>query len=95
MDLRVPVLVSNTRPPKKPFCSNAGRGAGVNRRGAEVEQSWCNDLAKVNKLLAERGIRAEVLREDGPGTAAQLLVFARDDRKIDAPSRPNQLERKS
>lgn len=74
---------------------HAGRGAGVNRRDVEVEQSWCDDLAKVNKLLAERGIRAEVLREDGPGTAAQLPLPARHDRNIDAPSRPTQLERKS
>lgn len=74
---------------------HAGRGAGFNRRDVEVEQSWCDDLAKVDKLLAERGIHAEVLREDGPGTGAQLPLPARHDRNIDAPSRPTQLERKS
>lgn len=71
-----------------------GRGSGVNRRDVEVEQSWCNDLAKLNKLLAERGIGAEVLREDGPGTAAQLPLPARHDRGTDTLSRPVQLERK-
>ena len=30
---------------------HAGRGAGFNRRDVEVEQSWCDDLAKVDKLL--------------------------------------------
>jgi len=47
------------------------------------------------KELAERGIRAEVLRDDGPETAAQLPLPARHDRNIDSPSRPPQLERKS
>lgn len=73
---------------------HAGRGSGVNRRDVEVEQSWCNDLAKLNKLLAERGIGAEVLREDGPGTAAQVPLPARHDRGSDTSSRPVQLERK-
>lgn len=73
---------------------HAGRGSGVNRRDVEVEQSWCDDLAKLNKLLAERGIGAEVLREDGPGTAAQVPLPARDNRSSDEPSRPVQLERK-
>ncbi len=75
--------------------SHAGRSAGVNRRDVEVEQSWCDDLAKVNKQLTERGIRAEVLREDGPGTAAQLPLRARNERTGDEPSRPIQMERKS
>lgn len=73
---------------------HAGRGSGVNRRDVEVEQSWCDDLAKLNKLLAERGIGAEILREDGPGTAAQQPLPARHGRGSDAPSRPTQLERK-
>jgi hypothetical protein len=73
---------------------HAGRGSGVNRRDVEVEQSWCNDLVKLNKLLAERGIGAEVLREDGPGTTAQLPLPARHDRGSDEPGRPVHLERK-
>ncbi len=73
---------------------HAGRSGGINRRDVEVEQSWCDDLAKINKLLAERGIGAEVLREDGPGTAAQVPLTARHDRGSDELSRPVQLERK-
>ncbi len=71
-----------------------GRGSGINRRDVEVEQSWCNDLVKLNKLLAERGIGAEVLREDRPGTAAQAPLPARHDRGSDAPDRPAQFERR-
>lgn len=74
--------------------AHAGRSSGVNRRDVEVEQNWCNDLVKLNKLLAERGIGAEVLREDGPGTAAQLPLPARHDRGSDEPGRPIHLERK-
>lgn len=73
---------------------HAGRGGGVNRRDVEVEQSWCDDLAKLNKLLAERGIGAEILREDGPGTAAQQPQPARNDRTDDPAVRPVPLGRK-
>lgn len=73
---------------------HAGRSAGVNRRDVEVEQSWCDDLAKLNKLLAERGIGAEVLREDGPGTAAQVPLPPRNATPAE-PGRTIQLERKA
>jgi hypothetical protein len=72
---------------------HAGRSTGVNRRDVEVEQSWCDDLAKVNKHLAERGIGAEIFREDGPGTAAQIPLPSRNERDLDPPDRPTQLER--
>jgi hypothetical protein len=72
---------------------HAGRSTGLNRRDVEVEQSWCDDLAKLNKQLAERGIGAEILREDGPGTAAQIPLPSRAERDLDAPDRLTQLER--
>jgi len=73
---------------------HAGRSAGVNRRDVEVEQGWCDDLAKLNKALAERGIAADVLREDGPGTAAQVPMPARTAAPVE-PGRAKQLERKA
>lgn len=74
--------------------NHAGRGGGVNRRDVEVEQSWCDDLGKLNKLLAERGINAEVLREDGPGTAAQLPLPSKTAPYVESASMRH-LERKS
>ena len=71
-----------------------GRSQGVNRRDVEVEQSWCDDLGKLNSLLAERGIGAEILRQDGPGTAAQIPLPARDQQRLDDPGRRATLERK-
>lgn len=73
---------------------HAGRSAGVNRRDVEVEQSWCDDLARLNKLLAERGIGSDILREDGPGTTAQVPLPTRHDRGGDEPGRPIQRELK-
>lgn len=73
---------------------HAGRSTGLNRRDVEVEQSWCDDLAKVNKLLAERGIGAEILREDGPGTAAQIPLPSRSNRDVSEPEQRVLLERK-
>lgn len=73
---------------------HAGRSAGVNRRDVEVEQNWCDDLAKLNKLLAERGIGAEILREDGPGTAAQVPLKARSAPQSET-GHTKQLERKA
>ncbi|MDX2308004.1 MAG: hypothetical protein NW216_07195 [Hyphomicrobium sp.] len=59
-----------------------GRSAGVNRRDVEVEQGWCDDLARVNKLLAERGLIAEIKHEEGPGSSVQKPLPARVDRDI-------------
>jgi hypothetical protein len=59
-----------------------GRSAGVNRRDVEVEQGWCDDLARVNKLLAERGLTAEIVHEDGPGSSVQKPLPARVDRDM-------------
>jgi hypothetical protein len=59
-----------------------GRSAGINRRDVEVEQGWCDDLARVNKLLAERGLTAELLHEQGPGSSVQKPLPARMDRDI-------------
>ena len=73
---------------------HAGRSTGLNRRDVEVEQSWCDDLAKVNKHLAERGIGAEILREDGPGTAAQIPLPARNERDLSELGRGIQLQQK-
>jgi hypothetical protein len=60
--------------------AHAGRSAGINRRDVEVEQGWCNDLARVNKLLAKRGVAAEIMHEDRPGASAQAPLPARRDR---------------
>jgi len=57
--------------------AHAGRSSGINRRDVEVEQSWCDDLAKLNKQLSERGIEGKILREDGPGSSAQVPLEAR------------------
>jgi len=63
---------------------HAGRSAGINRRDVEVEQGWCDDLSRVSKLLAERGVAAQIVHEDRPGSAAQAPLPARRDR-ADAP----------
>lgn len=68
-----------------------GRSAGVNRRDVEVEQGWCDDLARVNKLLAERGLTAEIVHEDGPGSSAQQPLPARTERDVrTAAARPRE-----
>ena len=59
-----------------------GRSSGVNRRDVEVEQGWCDDLARVNKVLVERGLTAEIVHEDGPGSSAQQPLPARADRDL-------------
>ena len=59
-----------------------GRSAGVNRRDVEVEQGWCDDLARVNRLLAERGLTAEIKHEEAPGSSVQKPLPARVDRDI-------------
>jgi hypothetical protein len=59
---------------------HAGRSDGVNRRDVEVEQGWCADLSRVNKLLAKRGVAAQIVHEDRPGSAAQAPLPARRDR---------------
>jgi hypothetical protein len=64
--------------------AHAGRSAGINRRDVEVEQGWCNDLARVNRLLAKRGVAAQIVHEDRPGASAQAPLPARRDR-ADAP----------
>jgi hypothetical protein len=61
---------------------HAGRSAGINRRDVEVEQGWCNDLSRVNKLLAKRGVAAQIVHEDRPGSAAQAPLPARSDRAV-------------
>jgi hypothetical protein len=60
-----------------------GRCSGVNRGDVEIEQSWCDDLARVIKLLAERGLTAEILHEDRPGSAAQVPLPPRNERLLD------------
>ena len=51
--------------------AHAGRSEGVNRRDVEVEQSWCDDLRALNALLQAEGFAAEIVHEEGPGSAAQ------------------------
>jgi len=70
------------------------RSAGINRRDVEVEQSWCNDLARVNKALAERGITAEIAHEEGPGACAQVPLPARHSRPLES-GRTVERERKA
>lgn len=71
-----------------------GRSSGVNRRDVEVEQGWCDDLARVNALLSERGLTAEIIHEDGPGSSEQKPLPARADRDVQTPAaRP--MERKA
>ncbi len=60
--------------------SHAGRSDGVNRRDVEIEQSWCDDLARLNKKLAERGIASVISHEEAPGSSVQLPLPARNDR---------------
>jgi hypothetical protein len=71
-----------------------GRSAGVNRRDVEVEQGWCDDLARVNKLLAERGLTTEIKHEEGPGSSVQKPLPARVDRDVRS-TKVKPLERKT
>jgi hypothetical protein len=73
---------------------HAGRSAGINRRDVEVEQGWCNDLSRVNKLLAKRGVAAQIVHEDRPGASAQAPLPARRDR-ADAQGRGKARTRKA
>lgn len=61
---------------------HAGRSAGINRRDVEVEQGWCDDLSRVNKLLAQRGVAAQIVHEDRPGAAAQAPLPARSEQGV-------------
>lgn len=72
---------------------HAGRSTGVNRRDVEMEQSWCDDLARVNKSLAAKGVAADVLHEEGPGASAQLPLPARQERVYEVAT-VKELERK-
>ena len=74
--------------------NHAGRSAGINRRDVEVEQSWCGDLARVNKVLAERGISSQIAHEDGPGNSAQIPLPAQHDRPMEI-GRTGERERKA
>jgi hypothetical protein len=58
--------------------AHAGRSEGVNRRDVEVEQSWCDDLRALNALLQTEGFAAEIVHEEGPGSAAQRPLPPRD-----------------
>lgn len=69
-----------------------GRSGGVNRRDVEVEQGWCDDLARVNALLSERGLMAEIIHEDGPGSSEQKPLPTRGERDVQTPA--TRLERK-
>jgi hypothetical protein len=72
-----------------------GRSAGVNRRDVEVEQGWCQDLAHVNKLLAGRGLEAEIAHAEGRGSSEQKPLPARGRERPMGTSTKGQLERKS
>ncbi len=68
---------------------HAGRSAGINRRDVEVEQSWCDDLVRLNRLLAGRGLTAEVVHVEGPGSSEQNPLEPRDrERPVGTPARP-------
>ena len=54
-----------------------GRSAGVNRRDVEVEQSWCEDLARLNLALDGCGVTAEIIHVEGPGSSEQRPLPAR------------------
>jgi hypothetical protein len=71
-----------------------GRSDGVNRRDVEVEQGWCNDLARVNNLLVERGLMAEIVHEEGPGSSEQKPLPARAQRDVHSTT-ARQIERKA
>jgi hypothetical protein len=58
--------------------AHAGRSEGVNRRDVEVEQSWCDDLRALNALMPAEGFAAEIVHEEGPGSAAQKPLPPRD-----------------
>ena len=59
--------------------AHAGRGEGINRRDAEVEQGWCGDLRKLNSLIVAQGFAAEIVHEEGPGTTPQKPLPSRSD----------------
>ena len=58
--------------------AHAGRGEGVNRRDAEVEQSWCDDFRVLHALMQAEGFASEIEHEEGPGSAPQKPLPARD-----------------
>lgn len=58
--------------------AHPGRSEGVNRRDVEVEQSWCDDVRALNALMQAEGFAAEIVHEEGPGSAAQKPLQARD-----------------
>ncbi|WP_088346498.1 MULTISPECIES: hypothetical protein [Rhodomicrobium] len=64
--------------------AHAGRGDGVNRRDVEVEQSWCDDLRALNALMQAEGFAADIVHEEGPGSAAQKPLPAREAAREDA-----------
>jgi hypothetical protein len=51
--------------------AHAGRSEGVNRRDVKVEQSWCDDVRALNALMQAEGFAADIVHEEGPGSAAQ------------------------
>ena len=67
--------------------AHAGRSEGVNRRDVEVEQGWCDDLKKLNSLIEAQGFAAEIVHEEGPGSAAQKPLPGRSDGR-DRPMTP-------
>jgi hypothetical protein len=74
---------------------HAGRSTGINRRDVEVEQSWCEDLARVNKALAGRGLEAEIAHAEVPGSSEQKPLPARARERHTGSSSKGQLERES
>jgi hypothetical protein len=73
-----------------------GRSAGMNRRDVEVEQSWCEDLARLNQALAGCGVTAEITHVEGPGSSEQKPLPARTGRHLEIEKlTEKQLARKS
>lgn len=58
--------------------AHAGRSEAINRRDVEVEQSWCDDLRALNARMQADGFAAENVHEEGPGSAPQKPLPARD-----------------
>jgi hypothetical protein len=58
--------------------AHPGRSEGVNRRDIEVEQSWCDAVRALNALMQAEGFAADLVHEEGPGSAAQKPLQPRD-----------------
>ena len=73
-----------------------GRSPGINRRDVEVEQSWCEDLARLNRALIGCGVIGEIAHVERPGSSEQKPLPAKAGRHVEVEKlTEKQLARKS